>query len=1009
MVDLPSQVGDMWLWFSKDNILTLAVSSTALLASIVQFLYTQAKNRKDSCVILRREEKELNGSIRMIHVFMFLILIISVITTAAAQLACYIIEESFLPLIGLVLQCIAMIETQCVLAESFLNLNTRKKACTSKTFIRGKTILFTIGIPAVITMPLNFALNFYLHTQVPATHIPNLLTNNLTDASSSFTLSFISGNFDNEGLNPEGIVGEDNVANTEVIKHTVHDDNSDIFPSIFAQKEQSFCWMTWPSTSLTVTFAVAAWGCTSTMIIAVIELLVLRAAERKGQLVSLEEWFALISRPIFSVLICLKWLAITSQWYSHSCVYSVYVSWLLTPALLHTITGPKRSRIYGHIIGKPRTRKNKTTRPRQDISDNYTRNGIGYTSLNSPDQGNMIQVHEPSRSHVQGDVIINQRLSDFVRERFDATSSEKNRLSNMFGEGSKSFQNDEVKGMQLTKINEIKTDFTEDDQGMGHSPKPVKYDEETEYGIIQPNHADEPDLDLSKCDITTENRTSVFDDSDYDEVLDFMTSPKDGDTEAAVGGSKEINLQNESSSKRSSASSTSDSVTSATSGNSTSGIESGEEKATNPKYANLDIAKILHTRKRIHRTLYTPPEVKDLPKEETQTNATVGKKKGNGVLKRHTHYGTVGRRSKAQSSSQTRHSSCSRPSSTGENDYLDLGGVTAGDYATFDPVRARRQTTCITNTEDSWFTLDSRKSRIRSRESDSEGSDSNRNSLGTDQNRWSRISSNSQNSDKTLLSPHKGPWKAFRKFVNNGTSPRTQSHEEKKATIRLVNGNLNNNNNNTELDTLNKPNSRLSCIEVGKVPTRAEAGEQITKQSSYSCVTSGEMDANAEYSYSPTLSTPEHRSNSLMRRLSRKSTSRGRKARRSSLPTQSAWDVRSGNWRESSKSDPTTSSLDLSDSQSERSEVETKVMASLERTARSSSVKAKPVSSKPSLKKRLMSFTKKRSPSQSRNSVDGKTKSESSDGRQMNKALSYSSPQLSVFAVNGKDRNKLQF
>uniref|UniRef100_H2ZIH8 Uncharacterized protein n=1 Tax=Ciona savignyi TaxID=51511 RepID=H2ZIH8_CIOSA len=333
----------------------------------------------------------------------------------------------------------------------------------------------------------------------------------------------------------------------------------------------------------------------------------------------------------------------------------------------------------------------------------------------------MIQIQEPSRSHVNNDVIINQRLSDFVRDRFDSQQSGTTRLSPIYvgdnGPLKNNQDNSNTNNIRLPETNEAELNLRQN-QLVNETGKSSDQDNSEEYGIINENSIV---AGMSKCTVSEENRTSVFDDSDYDEVLDFMTSPSPKTNEDGGAGGEASEANESTSSKRSSATSATDSVVSNSSAISTSGIESGDDRP-NPKYADLDIAKILHTRKRIHRTLYpSQPTTTEEAKVESHVNIPSGKKKSTSMLKRHTHYGTVGRRSKSQTSSvNTRHSSCSRPSSTGESESIDLSALQAGDYATFDPVRARRQTTCVTNNaDDAWFTFDLNKSRTRSKESDS--------------------------------------------------------------------------------------------------------------------------------------------------------------------------------------------------------------------------------------------------------------------------------------------------
>lgn len=146
--------------------------------------------------------------------------------------------------------------------------------------------------------------------------------------------------------------------------------------------------------------------------------------------------------------------------------------------------------------------------------------------------------------------------------------------------------------------------------------------------------------------------SSVFNDSDYEEAVDEM----DAAIREAASEFDDIESSAGVDSKRSSA---------------TSGVESSnevekelpdddeEEKQTAAeetpvsKYENVDIAKILHTRKRIHQTLNpyivdpTPQEPE--PAKPVSSQPVSIKKRTAKFAKRYTSYGTLGRRSAAKS------------------------------------------------------------------------------------------------------------------------------------------------------------------------------------------------------------------------------------------------------------------------------------------------------------------------------------------------------------------------
>ncbi|CAK8698026.1 unnamed protein product [Clavelina lepadiformis] len=617
---------------------------------------------------------------------------------------------------------------------------------------------------------------------------------------------------------------------------------------------------------------------------------------------------------------------------------------------------------------------------------------IGYKIVSQTPDTDMIQIDEPGRVHINNDILINTQMSNFICDRYGLSAKEMN-----------------TKKSSNEKDKENNNEFGDDG-----------------YGIIQPKPSSIHDLVqdlsqcLSKCEIAEEKRESLFNDSDYDEVLDFMTSPNPKSSEEVKS-----QLNDESpadttepdlidSSKRLSSTSASSSMTSSASSTalSTSGVESGEDRPVS-KYAELDIAKILHTRKRIHRILQTPPQTSEENEEQDESppTYTINKKKSSYLTKRYTHYGTVGRHSKGNIAVNRRCSSSSRPASTGDNDCNEYSHWQARDYSTFDPLRSR--TDDNSSTPDSCFTSDARNERPRSRDSDPDDSGETNSTCNASENkRWSRLSSNSQNSDKALLTPSKGPWKAFRKFVNNSGSARAQAHEEMKATIYIRHNSSSNNNNkeNVAYNNINNNNSAIGNLSPAKTDSKSD--EEKGNNVSHNCISSGSVGVSSNYSpasiSSSRSSTPSHySSNSLMRRFSRKS--RGRSPRRSSLPSQSAWDVRSGSCKDAGGSPGRKASpagrFQYGDG-SQRTDIESKVMESVENNVRErSKSELNKSSSKSSFRKRFFSFKRKRTQSQGRKSpVSLNEQVDGSENGKMNKSLSYSSPQLSVFAVNSNSK-----
>jgi len=227
--------------------------------------------------------------------------------------------------------------------------------------------------------------------------------------------------------------------------------------------------------------------------------------------------------------------------------------------------------------------------------------------------------------------------------------------------------------------------------------------------------------------------------------------------------------------------------------------------------------------------------------------------------------------------------------------------------------------------------------------------------------------------------------KAFKRFVylnnnNPGASVKgTLSHEEKKAMIQVCVEASQNDNNSNNLLPGSEPSSH--CYPLAKAEALAYP--------SNSCLACGSE--NMSRTEEP-VSEPLHASTtSLFRRLSRKSPSRGRDTRRSSLPSQNMHLVRS-------TSQPRTSKLstrsDYGDGSS-KPDVESRVVESAEKVQRSQSAKSKTLGKSNSLKRKFLSFARRR-PSEKKSSP----KKRNDEGAGMNKTLSYSSPQLSIFSVN---------
>ena len=222
---------------------------------------------------------------------------------------------------------------------------------------------------------------------------------------------------------------------------------------------------------------------------------------------------------------------------------------------------------------------------------------------------------------------------------------------------------------------------------------------------------------------------------------------------------------------------------------------------------------------------------------------------------------------------------------------------------------------------------------------------------------------------------------------SNSSSTRTLSHDEIKATIHLQHSSSNGNNNN-----LSRSQSR-EFLDVAD-----------SSKNSFS------LSRNPESSMeSQDKEVPRRHTNSLLRRFSRRS--RSRSARRKSLPVDNALGVRpiDSKQNEILSSQTARTPRQVSEGPSnENSRIENMVMSSLQ--SRQDEDEKKKPEEKPrkshSIRKRLMLFTRKRSSSQERKTIlkENVYQPAQNESGQMNKALSFSSPQLSVFAVNSKSK-----
>jgi len=230
---------------------------------------------------------------------------------------------------------------------------------------------------------------------------------------------------------------------------------------------------------------------------------------------------------------------------------------------------------------------------------------------------------------------------------------------------------------------------------------------------------------------------------------------------------------------------------------------------------------------------------------------------------------------------------------------------------------------------------------------------------------------------------------------SNSTSTRTLSHDEIKATIHLQHNSSSNNNNNRVSRSLSKDCPDVAHSSKKSFSTRPEPESSVD--------------------YKEDTEVHRRQTNSLLRRFSRKS--RSRSGRRKSLPVDNVLSVNSVNSKQSENlSCQIANPPKHGPSENCSSKIENVVMSSF-RSSQDDDVKKKP-DEKPrksnSIRKRLMSFTRKRSSSQERKTILKENIFQPTDSQngQMNKALSYSSPQLSIFAVNSNSKqtsNKLVF
>jgi len=499
-----------------------------------------------------------------------------------------------------------------------------------------------------------------------------------------------------------------------------------------------------------------------------------------------------------------------------------------------------------------------------------------------------------------------------------------------------------------------------------------EFEDEEAYGIMKPNIDCSLDTVVKGINAMSLRRNhkkgSFFDSCDYDEVIEFMESPTPLNNNFSTP--KPVKVQGSTEdidSKRSSAASTS-----------SSGVESSGENNNcsnrRSKYGDADIAKILRTRKRIHQSLHAVPIAVDKESSENAadsnaSNNTSASKRLSAFSKRYPQFGgTLGRRTTKRNSDAKRYSVSSRPHSG--NDF-DLGEMKTIDRSFRSPYSS------IAGEPNS--TIDSGRTLPKSK------------TWTTEQKRMSNCSSvegdnsNAPKKEKENKPWNRRKWGSFR-MLRKPKIDRSISQDLNKSDAPYTSDN-----NNSVFDI---PQATMSR---GELSSREK---KMAQSLSYNCF-NPDLSDDDEVAYQPrggNITSSAGNTNSLLRRFSRKSSSTRSKSASGKQDTL----VKSATL---STLQPSTPKFQYGAGESLlRSPIETQVLTSLEERHGNSATKKEDESSGKTntLKRRFLSMTRKRTASFriKRFSKIGGSRKSSTAADAMNKTLSISSPQLSVYNVN---------
>ncbi|XP_039272098.2 uncharacterized protein LOC120346430 [Styela clava] len=595
----------------------------------------------------------------------------------------------------------------------------------------------------------------------------------------------------------------------------VHDNNS-----------QMTCWIEWNATSVQISSSIAGIVAIISSVIALMNVANLLRMELRGIQVSFRCWWGIATRIVFMVITIAKWASIVFHTSCPGNVYNTIATIFVSPILMAIMFTRSKtcSRKRRNNVSAIRLRRRladdveldviELSEPQEtepmlqhdvingDVTRHVTHGNIGlYTVQNTIGNGHPMMMHR--HNGISGENALSCDFHDEAASKTYFTKGNGERQSAEVDDGVISNDGDYDNHRQNYDAFDVEAEVAmkggcEVGKSKSEGPR-LSHAESTDSGMGFSDNVKDADnsrlsdgygtIHIIETKEEPHNRKSLIDgDAEYDEVMEFISTP----TEANIDIQNTIMEED-------------DMNTSTTS------------NEPNSKYAELDLAKILHTRRR-HKKIMTsakkPPQ-EEKPPEESMFNSLKRKTKSkNYSFSNYATYAPRGRKASKQISTD---SWASRPSSTcNEGDDIlsplsdRISQSTSLDrrsnYTIVDIPYGPNQSSTL-NTRRSHLTSDlmmtsdvndevitptatldrsmSWRNDPKSPPIDTEDLNTN---IGNMSNRWSWLSNSShdqsQSNDKTpTSSPSKSPWKIFRRLLGGGETKDTNLTRSRSTSI----------------------------------------------------------------------------------------------------------------------------------------------------------------------------------------------------------------------------------